>query len=160
MSQSTIDPKFLDYDFDEETEAFGEPLLAQAPPRSTFEKVTIAGIALGFLALVLALGAPSWNGSWSAFAASLGLISLSTAGYFVAHFKAKTAGIQHDGTFFRGSQNRGLIGWGLGVFITGFYVVLYFYDDLQGKGMPALLERGIRLVDPLSQALAGKPADR
>ena len=155
-----IDAKFLDYTLDEEADGFGEPPRPEPRPKSVGERIAVAGIALGLLALTLALASPAWNGSWSALAASLGLLSSSTAGLFLARFRGTTPGVQHDGTFFRGAQNRGWIAWGLGVFVTGFYVVLYFYDDLLAKGLPPVLERGIRLVDPLAQALTGKPADR
>jgi polyferredoxin len=47
---------------------------------------------------------------------------------------------------------RGVLGWGLGVLITGFYVLLYWF--------PSYIEGAIRLVDPLAHALSGKPANQ
>ena len=47
---------------------------------------------------------------------------------------------------------RGLGAWMLGIFLTGFYVVLYWYGDK----MVGL----IAIFDPLSKLVSGKPADQ
>lgn len=62
------------------------------------------------------------------------------------------AGIKNNGVFFSSAKSRGWLGIGVGVFLVGFYVVLYFY--------PALIVDWIRLGDPLSQLLRGTAADR
>jgi len=77
-----------------------------------------------------------------------------------SEYAGSVPGIRHHGIFFERVKNRGVGAWMLGVAFTGFYVVLYFYDDLRGRGMPALLERPARLLDPLAGLLAGKAADR
>jgi polyferredoxin len=59
---------------------------------------------------------------------------------------------QNDGVFFGSMTARGLAGWIAGLLITGFYVVLYWW--------PQYLDAGVRLVDPISRALSGHPADR
>lgn len=53
---------------------------------------------------------------------------------------------------FGGASPRGLAGWAVGVMMTAFYVVLYWW--------PQYLELGMRAVDFLSQALNSQPADR
>ncbi|MBZ0266542.1 4Fe-4S binding protein, partial [bacterium] len=60
--------------------------------------------------------------------------------------------LQTDGTTFRGISARGAAAWALGVVLTGFYVLLYWF--------PAYLEPLIRLADPLSHLLARKDADQ
>lgn len=57
------------------------------------------------------------------------------------------AGVKNNYIMFGTSTARGAIGWGLGIFFTGFYVVLYFY--------PAYLEGLIRTVDPVAVWLTG-----
>ncbi len=47
---------------------------------------------------------------------------------------------------------RGLVGWMLGVFLTGFYVVLYWY----GEQMTGLA----KIFDPLSMLVRNSPADQ
>ncbi len=61
-------------------------------------------------------------------------------------------GIRNQGKTTDGLTARGAIGWTLGVVFTGFYVLLYWF--------PSTLEGLIRLHDPLSQFLRGKPANQ
>ncbi len=58
----------------------------------------------------------------------------------------------NHGIFFRAITSRGAIAWLLGLLMTGFYVVLYWW--------PRYLEAMVRGIDPLAQALSGHPADR
>ena len=51
----------------------------------------------------------------------------------------------------RGISSRGVTAWVLGVVLTGFYTVLYWF--------PWHLERATALLDPLAVALSGRPAD-
>ena len=150
----------VDYVFDEEAAGFGEPPKREAPPLRPGQRVAGALIATGALAFVLHAAGYGSGLGWAAIGASFGLASLGTVLWFWLGYADTVPGIKHDGTFFRDAQNRGLIGWSLGVFITGFYVVLYFYDDLMKRGMPALLERPIRLLDPLAQLTQGGESSR
>ena len=65
-------------------------------------------------------------------------MAVGTALTFFFRYRGTTPGIKHDDTTFRNVQRRGWMAWGLGIFITGFYVVLYWYQDLQARGMPAV----------------------
>ena len=155
-----MDAKTLAYDFDEEGEGFGEPARAEAPPIPLPQRAAAGAIALGVLGFVLYLGGLDLGGGWTAILATFGLMAAGTLVWFYLDFKDTPPGIKHDGTFFRGVQNRGLWGWALGVLITGFYIALSFYDALQGWGLPKVLERPTRLLDPLAQVLSGGPASR
>ena len=64
----------------------------------------------------------------------------------------KLVRMTNDNLFFRSATNRGAAGWLLGVLLTAFYIVLYWF--------PRHIESGIRLVDPLARVLSGHPADR
>ncbi len=155
-----MDAQTLSYDFDEEAQGFGEPAHASAPRLSLGHRAAAGALALGALALVLWCVGLELGGGWTAFLAVFGLLAAGGAAWFYLDFKDTPPGIKHDGTFFRSIQNRGLLGWALGLAITAFYVVLYFYDDLRSRGWPGVLERPIRLVDPLAHLLTGKDADR
>jgi Pyruvate/2-oxoacid:ferredoxin oxidoreductase delta subunit len=146
--------------FDEEGEGFGEPPKLPGKPLPPAQLAAGAVLALGALAFVLYAAGFGLGGGWTALGATFGLICLGASLWFWLGFKDTTPGIEHDGTFFRSAQSRGLVGWSLGILLTGFYVVLYFYDDLQGFGMPAVLERPIRLLDPLAAAVQGGESSR
>ena len=154
----------FDYGFDEEVEGFGEPSGRAEPPASAAKRMATGLIALGALAFVLfvlGFGVPAgWGGGWAALSATFGLLAFGTVLYFYLDFKDTAPGIKHDGTVFRSVQNRGLAGWALGIFLTGFYVVLYLYEDLRQAGMPAVLERPIRLLDPLAEFTQGVESSR
>ncbi|MCG8455509.1 MAG: 4Fe-4S binding protein [Holophagales bacterium] len=82
-------------------------------------------------------------------------ILLATLGgllYALPRIWMEPAGIKNNGVFFSKAKSRGWIGIGVGTFLIGFYVVLYFY--------PATIADWIRLGDPVSRLLRDQPADR
>jgi ferredoxin-type protein NapH len=59
---------------------------------------------------------------------------------------------QHNGIWQNAATSRGISAWVLGIVITGFYVLLYWFpDSLQGL---------ISAVEPLSRMLRHKPSDQ
>jgi Pyruvate/2-oxoacid:ferredoxin oxidoreductase delta subunit len=155
-----IDETLSNYDFDEEGVGFGAPPMLPDAPLSWARRLSAIGIAAGLFLLVLFFFGIDLGGGWSALFSTLGLLSLATALWFYLDFKDTEPGIKHDRTFFRAIQNRSLLGWSLGIAISGFYIVLYFYDELQAKGLPAVLERPIRLLDPLAELTQGGESSR
>jgi Pyruvate/2-oxoacid:ferredoxin oxidoreductase delta subunit len=155
-----LDARTLAYDHDEE--ALGLPAQPRVvpPARRLAHRIAAGALTLGALALVVYLSGFELGGPWSALGATLGLLVLGALAWFCAEFQGTPAGIRHDDTFLRGVQNRGLAGWAFGLALTAFYVVLYFYDDWKGHGLPPVLDRPTRLLDPLAALLSGKPADR
>jgi len=113
----------------------------------------LACLALAFLGLQVGTG-------WVAIGLSYGLVVIGASAAFVLARRGRPPGTRHDGLMFRALTARGAIAWALGVLFTAFYVVLYFYEDLQGKGVPRVLDGGIRLLDPLARALSGHDADK
>lgn len=61
-------------------------------------------------------------------------------------------GIRNKGKTTDSLTARGALGWTLAVLFTGFYVMLYWF--------PGMLGGLLRLHDPLSELLRGKPADQ
>jgi Pyruvate/2-oxoacid:ferredoxin oxidoreductase delta subunit len=124
------------------------------------QKIAVAASAAGLLALALAfLGLPI-GGGWVAIGSSLGLASVGASVAFWLARKDETPGIKNHGVMFRTLTARGALGWALGILFTGFYVVLYFYEDLQARGLPKVLDGGIALLDPLARLLSGHDADK
>ena len=116
------------------------------------EKAFLALAGLGSAGLLFALLAPGssaaqgWLGTvWFA------LVSVGGAGYFWLSYRGSTPGIKNHGVFHSGMSNRGAIGWALGVALTGFYVLVYWYG--------ASLSRAYGLLDPLAVLITGQPAD-
>ena len=82
----------------------------------------------------------------------LSLISTGVIGYTYSSYLGLPAGIKNNGVWYRSLTSRGIVAWVVGVVLTAFYVVLYFY--------PEYLEGIIRLFDPLSEGLSGKKASQ
>lgn len=61
-------------------------------------------------------------------------------------------GIKNNHVYHSKMHNRGWLGIATGVFLIGFYILLYFY--------PEHLVNWVLLVDPLSEALSGNPASQ
>ncbi len=71
---------------------------------------------------------------------------------YFSKYKEHAAGIQNDGLTQSSSTARGSIGWILGIALTGFYVLLYWFPDT--------LTHLVRAMDPLSWMVRGKVADQ
>jgi len=95
------------------------------------------------------------KGAWLTF--SLVTLFAGIVIYARGLYGNKLEGIKNDGVWFKGISSRGLWGWIVGVILTGFYVILYFYAHLLGANSEG--NTGIiALFDPLSRALSGNPA--
>lgn len=146
-----IDPDTIGYVYDEESNGFEEPA-GQAEEKKNPAGMLAAGLTgLGLLALVISLFNDTTNASWLGLT-GYGLMTVGGVAYFLFTYKNTTPGIKHDGIMFSSTMHRGAIAWALGIFLTGFYVVLYWW--------PAYLESAIRVVDPLAMALSGQPANQ
>ncbi|MEK8024348.1 MAG: 4Fe-4S dicluster domain-containing protein, partial [Candidatus Hydrogenedentota bacterium] len=83
---------------------------------------------------------------------SVGSIFAGALLYGTRHHLRRPAGIQNNGMMSGSVTARGAAGWILGVALTAGYIVLYWY--------PAKLSGPIRMHDPLSHFLRGRPADQ
>lgn len=80
------------------------------------------------------------------------LLSVGGALLYILPNRRQLAGIKNNGIFKNPATNGGWIGIGVGTFLIGFYIVLYFY--------PEYLTNWVLLFDPLSRALNGGPASQ
>lgn len=136
--------------------------LAGGPPQAlnTAQRFAVfAGFSGLFVLLLAALGISFPNrAAW--LAGSLTLMLAGVVGYSWASYASHPPGIRNDGVWFRPVSARGLWAWGLGILLTGFYIVLYFYPQYLGQ-VPDGPNRGlVAFFDPLSRALSGNPASQ
>ncbi len=110
------------------------------------QKAGLAILSVGMLLLLAAaLGGgaiPGWLG--------LGLAVAGSLVHILDGRKDQPAGIKNNHIMFSGALSRGAVGWMLGVFLTGFYVILYFE--------PTWLRHLIALVDPVKVWISGESA--
>ena len=79
-------------------------------------------------------------------------VAIGTIWYAREQYAKSPEGIKNNGTMFRSISTRGVLGWMIGILISGFYTCLYWF--------PEKLSGLIALFEPLSQALRGKPSDQ
>ena len=137
--------------------------LTTAPPvpaSSPAEKLTLAAVAGGLLALLLTLADadPGRQKTW--FYLALGLVSAGTLAWSWLKFGSRPAGVQQDNLWLRSSTGRGAVAWVTGLVLTGFYVVLYWFGGDDGHGQFGPLTHLVHALDGFSQNLRGRPADQ
>lgn len=120
------------------------------------EKLALALLGAGLFLLFSSLFAMSPGVSESTRSLWLGAAwgSIVAGGLTFALRKhlGEKPGIRNHGKTTASLTARGALGWMLAVVLTVFYIVLYWF--------PGLLEGLIRLHDPLSLGMRGKPADQ
>lgn len=124
--------------------------LAETSGLGTAQKIGTTFISLSVLTACIAAFGPGAQQPLLYLCLVFGLAAGAAIAYAVPHFAA-LPGIQNNGVMQNASTNRGAVAWGIGILMTGFYIILYWF--------PALLKGLIRMTDPLSQALRHKPAD-
>jgi len=134
----------------------GQPPQALTITQKVFVAIGLLGLSILLLA-AFNLNLPNKT-LWLSL--SLGAISVGTIGFSWAMYSQKQEGIKNDGVWFKSVSARGILGWGLGIFMTVFYVVLYFYPQYLGLNKDAENTGVIALFDPLSKALSGNPVSQ
>jgi len=88
-------------------------------------------------------------------ALTAGIIWFAAAGYL-----NKPPGIKNDGVYFKSITSRGFWAWILGLSLTAFYIILYFYPEYLGLRSGGENKGIIAFFDPLSRILSGNPASQ
>jgi len=123
---------------------------------SILEKAGLAIFGIGMLLMVAGwLGGTSiatggWQSTW--LWTTWGAIIAGGLMYALKKHLKTPPGIRNNRMTTDSLTGRGAVGWMVAVVFTSFYVVLYWFPDY--------MEGIVRLHDPLSMALRGKPADR
>lgn len=126
-----------------------------APGMDGVQKSGIAVFALAVLVMLVGLLGPvARNPDLFFYLGVVGsLVGLTV--YTIRTYMKRPAGVQNNHIFTSSLTNRGLWGWALGIFLTGFYVVLYWGSDDIWNGSTLVL-----LFDPISRGLFNQPSDR
>jgi polyferredoxin len=136
--------------------------LAGGPPKSlkTPQKLAVfLGLTSFFVLVLAAFGVDFPNkGFW--LGASLTGILTGVIWFSWAAYSGEPAGIKNHGAWFKSVSGRGLWAWALGIVLTGFYIVLYFYPEYLGLVRDGENRGLISLFDPLSRYLSGNPASQ
>ena len=124
------------------------------------QKTGSALVFIGLLILSLALfnvelkSKPLW------LYGALSSILIGIIIYSKATYANKPYGIKNNGVFFKSISNRGFIAWIVGIILTAFYVILYWFPNYLGLGQKGVNSGLIGLFDPLSLLLNGKLASQ
>lgn len=122
------------------------------------------GLLLG-LAGVLILTLATFNihaepKSWFAIGSIL-LIIVGATIYARSTYLHHPAGIKNNHVYFNTLSNRGVLGWAMGIVLTLFYVLLYWFPSFLGLGGNGQENTGlIVMFDSLSQFFKGQPASQ
>jgi polyferredoxin len=128
---------------------------------TTKQKVGLAIGVIGLFILALALFNTNFPNEALFLTLALGFIAIGTIVYSREAYLTKLEGIKNDGAWFKSISSRGVWGWIVGVILTGFYIVLYFYPQYLGLGADGAANTGlIGLFDPLSQLLSDRNASQ
>jgi polyferredoxin len=136
--------------------------LTGEPPKTINTQQKIAS-AIGLLGLAL-LFLASFNldfpnkGLW--LTVSLGMIAVGIVWFSIAAYSNKHEGIKNDGVYFKSLSSRGFWGWILGLTVTLFYIVLYWFPQYLGLVKDGDNTGIVSLFDPLSKLLNGGPASQ
>ncbi|WP_111682243.1 4Fe-4S binding protein [Winogradskyella tangerina] len=128
---------------------------------TTIQKVALSIGIVGLFILTLALFNTNFPYEGVFLTVALGLIVVGTVIYSRNAYLNKLEGIKNDGQWFKSISSRGFWGWAVGIILTTFYIVLYFYPQYLGLGKDGAENTGlISLFDPLSQLLSGRNASQ
>lgn len=132
------------------------------PPKAlnTIQKISTALGVVGLGILLLALLNVNFPNKTIALSLSLLMMLAGIVAFSYGAYSNKHEGIKNDGVMFKSITSRGLWGWILGIAMTGFYVVLYFYPQYLGLVSDGDNTGVIALFDPLSKLLSGNPASQ
>jgi len=119
---------------------------------TALKKTGLAMLSVGMLFFFISFTSVTEVSPLLFFILSIILPSAGALIFFFAQLKSSLPGVKKNGIQFMSATNRGLLGWTIAVFLTGMYILIYWF--------PELLENLIRIFDPLSIALTGNPSNQ
>lgn len=128
---------------------------------TAIQKTALALTAAGLLLLLLAAVGIGAADSGLFLAISLLLTGGGIVIYAREQYAGQPEGIRNNANWFSSITNRGASAWVLGVFLTGFYILLYWFPKYLGLGADGTVNTGlVAFFDPLSRLLKGQPASQ
>ncbi len=122
------------------------------------QKIGLTLVAVGFLIFILAIIGVSLDAPIFLGVALLSIV-VGIVIYARATYLSKPEGIKNNANWFGSLTSRGVLAWLLGIVLTGFYILLYWYPQYLGLGKDGAANTGlIAFFDPLSQFFKGEPA--
>ncbi|MFY0712592.1 4Fe-4S binding protein [Seonamhaeicola sp. NFXS20] len=92
---------------------------------------------------------------------SIGLILIGTTTYARRTYLKQPPGIKNNHVWFKSLTNRSVLGWSVGIILTLFYVLLYWFPEFLGLGMNGEPNSGlIVMFDSISMFFKGQPASQ
>ena len=136
--------------------------LTGEPPKTinTQQKLASAIGLIGLAVLFLALFNVNFPDKTLWLYASLIAIGGGTVWFSIAAYSHKHEGIKNDGVYFKSLTSKGFWAWVLGITLTLFYVVLYWFPQYLGLVQDGDNNGLVALFDPLSKLLNGGPASQ
>jgi polyferredoxin len=136
--------------------------LTGEPPKTinTQQKIATAIGLLGLSILLLALCNVNFPNKTLWLWIALGGISVGVVWFGAAAYLNKHEGIHNDGVYFKSLTSHGFWAWVLGIGLTLFYVVLYWFPQYLGFNKEGSNDGLIALFDPLSYLISGNPASQ
>ncbi|WGF93042.1 4Fe-4S binding protein [Aequorivita marisscotiae] len=136
--------------------------LTGEPPKTinTQQKLASAIGLIGLTILFLALLNVSFPNRAIWLTTSLLMIGGGTVWFSNAAYLNKHEGIKNDGVYFKSLTSKGFWAWILGIALTLFYVLLYWFPQYLGLAQNGDNTGLVALFDPLSEVLNGGPASQ
>lgn len=123
------------------------------------QKLAIGLVSLGLLIQLVYWLSFSINNALFWFVSSVVLTVTGASWYIFDTYVREPWGIKNNVNWFASLTNRGVWAWTLAIFLTGFYILLYWYPAVLGLGDTQ--NRGlVKLFDPLSKLLNGNKASQ
>ena len=129
---------------------------------SNFEKFSFSIALLGVAILALAFVGINLPNKALFLTLSLSMMVVGTTLYARSIYLKHPEGIRNNHVWFNTLSNKGIWGWTLGLILTGFYVIIYWYPQYLGyaTGVNGTNEGLVALFDTLSQFFKGKAASQ
>ena len=126
-------------------------LTEESATQTIYQKIGGICIAIAILFLIAALSGVGKEYPLLFCTIIIGMFTLATVCYALPYYKG-APGIRNNGIMFKSITNKGTVAWVLGIVLTGFYIIIYWF--------PFLFEGLIRIFDPLSNLLTNLPANQ
>ena len=119
---------------------------------SFFKKTGLTIFSIGMLFFLISFTSVTEFSPVLFFGLAIILPCIGALLFFFAQLKETLPGVKKNGIQFMSATNRGMLGWVTAIFLTGIYILIYWY--------PEHLENLIRIFDPLSYTLNGNPSNQ
>ncbi|MGW8122531.1 4Fe-4S binding protein [Roseivirga echinicomitans] len=140
-----------------------EPNLSLANPHpedtDVIQKIALVVACFGVLILLAAWANVALDAAIFMPIAIISMIGGTTV-YGARSYLKQPEGIKNNGTWHFSLTSRGAFAWAVGILLTGFYVLLYWFPGYVGFVDSGQNQGLVALFDPLSIAIKGRPASQ